>query len=253
MKKAGTSGFIKVSALTGRNLKEILRDPLSLIFALAFPEAMLIIFYFAFRGLTNQFEMKYLCPSIVVFAQAFLALFTGLLISLDRESAFLTRLYVSGTRSCEFIAGYTAAVFPIAAVQSALIFLTGMIIDQGFASVFVFAGIAVSLLNAMLFIGFGVLFGTVFSVKTVGGVSSILITGQSVLSGMWFPPEGLSKGFISFMNILPFKNAATLTVGVTDGFNFTDGFLTPFSVVSAYAIVVFIVSVIVFNRKMKTN
>lgn len=253
MKKARTSRFIKVLALTGRNLKEILRDPLSLIFAVALPETMLIIFYFAFHNLTEQFEMRYLCPSIVVFAQAFLTLFTGLLISLDRENAFITRLYVSGTRSGEFIAGYTVAVFPIAAAQSVLIFLTGIIIDPDFASVFVFAGIAVSLLNAILFIGFGVLFGAGFGVKTVGGVSSIVITGQSVLSGMWFPQEGLPKGFISFMKILPFKNATTLTVGATDGFNFADGFLTPLLIVLAYAIIVFTVSVIVFKRKMKNN
>ena len=36
--------------------------------------------------MTSQFEMKYLAPGIVVFSQAFLTLFIGLLISLDKSS-----------------------------------------------------------------------------------------------------------------------------------------------------------------------
>ena len=42
-----------------RNIKEILRDPLSLVFLLALPFIMLILFYYLFNGLTSQFEIKY--------------------------------------------------------------------------------------------------------------------------------------------------------------------------------------------------
>ena len=56
---------------------------------------MEIIFYLLFHNLTSQFEMKYLAPGIVVFAESFMALFVGILISSDRNTSFLTRLYVS--------------------------------------------------------------------------------------------------------------------------------------------------------------
>ena len=57
--------------LTKRNFKEILRDPLSLVFTLGMPLFMEILFYFIFHNLTSQFEMKYLAPGIVVFAESF--------------------------------------------------------------------------------------------------------------------------------------------------------------------------------------
>ena len=96
-----------------RNIKEILRDPLSLIFTLAMPLFMEILFYLLFHKLTAQFEMKFLAPGIVVFAQSFIALFVGLLIAVDRSTSFLTRLYVSKTKSFEFIFGYALSIVPI--------------------------------------------------------------------------------------------------------------------------------------------
>ena len=81
----------RIFTLTKRNLKEILRDPISLVFLLGMPLIMLILFYYIFHNLTSQFEMRYLAPGIIVFSQAFMALFVGLLMSLDRASAFLAR------------------------------------------------------------------------------------------------------------------------------------------------------------------
>ena len=77
----------RILTLTKRNLKEIIRDPISLIFIIGLPLLMEVLFYLLFGGLTSQFEMKYLAPGIVVFSQAFLTLFIGLLISLDKSSA----------------------------------------------------------------------------------------------------------------------------------------------------------------------
>ena len=82
----------RIVTLTKRNLKEIVRDPLSLIFMIALPLLMEILFYSLFHNATSQFEMKYLAPGIVVFSQAFLSLFAGQLIAIDRSTSFLTRL-----------------------------------------------------------------------------------------------------------------------------------------------------------------
>ncbi|MBQ3791657.1 MAG: ABC transporter permease, partial [Clostridia bacterium] len=120
----------RIGILTKRNIKEILRDPLSLVFTLGLPLVMEILFYFLFHELTAQFEMKYLAPGIVVFAQAFLTLFVGLLIALDRGTSFLTRLYVSKAKSHEFIFSYALAVLPLVFVQSLLFFLVGGIFDS---------------------------------------------------------------------------------------------------------------------------
>ena len=244
----------RIFTLTSRNLKEILRDPLSLIFTFGLPLFMEVLFYLIFHNLTSQFEMKYLAPGIVVFGQTFLTLFVGMLISLDRGSSFLTRLYVSKAKSYEFIFGYAFAVLPIVLVQSILFFLIGGIFDPSLFGFGMVLGVLVSIITSLLFIAFGILFGSLCSEKSIGGVSSIIIAGQSVLSGMWFPVEGLSGAILKIMNVLPFKNATLLVqnmiIGVNDVFK---DFVLPLIIVLAYTILGFIIAILVFKSKMKNK
>ena len=235
-------------------MKEILREPLSLIFMMAMPLVMQVLFYLIFHGLTDQFEMKYLAPGIVVFAEAFLSLFAGLLISVDRGTSFLTRLCVSPARPYEFIFGYTLALMPLSLVQSVIFFAVGALIDPSILSIGVLWGILLSLVSSLLFIGFGILFGSLCTEKSVGGIASIVIAGQSVLSGMWFPTEGMSDGFLTFMRLLPFKNATDLiknaTLGITDP---TVELLMPLLVLLVYTVLVFGSAILVFRAKMKNR
>lgn len=242
----------RILTLTKRNLQEIIRDPLSLVFTLVLPLFMEILFYLIFHNLTEQFQMKYLAPGIVVFSQAFLTLFTGLLLSVDKNTSFLTRLYVSKAKSYEFIFGYALSVIPITLVQSIIFFLVGGIFDSSLFSLGMVLAILLSIVTSLFFIGMGILFGSICNEKSIGGVSSIMIVGQSVLSGMWFPVEGLSSGMITFMKVLPFKNATILIqnmiIGINDSFN---DFLLPLIIVLIYTILAFIVAILVFKNKMK--
>ena len=244
----------RILTLTKRNIKEIIRDPLSLAFTIGLPLVMEVLFYFIFHNLTSQFEMKYLAPGIVVFAQTFLTLFTGLLISLDRSTSFLTRLYVSKSKSYEFIFSYVLAVLPIGIVQAFLFFLVGGIIDSSIFKVSIIWCILLSGVTSLLFIGFGILFGSICNEKSIGGISSIVITAQSVLSGMWFPVEGLSGGFVTLMKVLPFKNATDLLQNVLNGINdsFKDFFL-PLIILMAYTVVVIFLAILIFKNKMKAK
>lgn len=241
----------RIIILTKRNFKEILRDPLSLIFTLGMPLFLEILFYLIFHNLTSQFEMQYLAPGIVVFAQSFIALFVGLLIAMDRTTSFLTRLYVSKAKPYEFIFSYALAIIPIVFVQSILFFVVGGIIDPSIFGVGMIYAILLSLVTSLFFIAIGILLGTLCNEKSIGGVSSIVIAGQSVLSGMWFPIEGLSNGIISIMNVLPFRNATILIQNVMNGVNdsFKDFFL-PLIIVLSYTIASFIISIILFKKKM---
>lgn len=244
--------FERILILTGRNMKEIVRDPLSLGFLLLLPLLMEVVFYLLFHKLTAQFEMKYLAPGIVVFSQAFLALFAGLLIALDRSSAFLTRLFVSPARPHEFIFGYALALVPITLVQSVLFFLVGGIIDPSIFGIGMVPAILLSLVTSLLFIGLGILIGSVCSEKSVGGVASVIVMCQSVLSGMWFPVEGMSGGFLTFMQCLPFKNATELVQNALTGAGDpAAGLWRPLAVVLAYAAAAFLAAILCFRKKMK--
>ena len=248
------NSFKQTLALTQRNLKEIVRDPISLIFTFGLPLVMEVLFYFLFHANAAQFEMQYLAPGIVVFSQAFLTLFTGLLISVDRNSSFLTRLYVTKLKSYQFILGYVLALLPIALIQSVLFFLVGGAIDPSLFRASVPLCILLSLVSALFFISVGIMFGALCNEKSVGGVSSIVISGQSLLSGMWFPTEGLNQGIIIAMDCLPFRNASMLLqntlIGIGDPFA---DFGRPFLILAAYTLVAFISAIFLFKRKMTEN
>ena len=246
------SSLSRIFTLTKRNIKEILRDPLSLAFAIGLPLFMEILFYLIFHKMTSQFEMKYLAPGIVVFSQAFLTLFTGILISTDRNTSFLTRLYVSKAKSYEFIFGYALSIIPLSLVQAVLFFLVGGIIDSSLFGVGMILSILLSVVTSLFFIAFGILFGSLCNEKSIGGVSSILIMGQSILSGMWFPVDGLDSGILIVMKVLPFKNATMLLQNIINGINDTfNDFVLPLIIVLAYSIVAFVIAIIIFKKKMK--
>lgn len=242
----------RIFTLAGRNLKEILRDPLSLIFMMALPLLMLVLFYFIFHNLTSQFAIAYLAPGIIVFAQSFLTLFGGLLIALDRSSSFLSRLYVSPARSYEFILGYTLALLPVVLVQTVFFMLVGGILDPGFFSLRMLAAVPAAFVPALFFIACGQLVGSLCSEKAIGGVASIVIMGQSVLSGMWFPIEGMSDTVVKIMDVLPFRNATQMMIRILSGYNdlFADVIL-PMLIVLGYAAVIFAAAVFVYNKRMK--
>ena len=242
----------RIYALSKRNAKEIVRDPLSLIFMIGLPLFMEILFYFLFHKLTDQFQMKYLAPGIVVFSQAFLALFTGQLIALDRSTSFLTRLYVSRARPVEFLLSYALPILPLTLVQSVLFFVVGGIFDVGlFGWGMVFA-ILFGIFTSLFYIAMGILFGSVCNEKSIGGIASILVACQSLLSGMWFPIEGLGQGMLNLMNALPFRNATQLVQNAALGFG--DPWVDlwrPFLVLLGYTLAAFVGAVLIFRRKMK--
>ena len=243
----------RIWSLAKRNGKEILREPVSLAFLIGLPVVMEILFYYMFHTLTPQFEMRYLAPGLIGFANAFLALFLAILISMDRESAFITRIYTTPVRAYEFILGYFLVAIPLGLCQSAVILLVGGLLDSSFFSWSLLLVLPGSLLSIWMFSAVGILFGSVFNAKAVGGISSILITGQSVLSGMWFPLEGLPEGFLTVMGILPFKNISLLLQSIATPSSSFEDLWRPFLIVAAYTVACAALSCVLFIRNSKAK
>lgn len=243
----------RILVFTGRNIKEIIRDPLSLIFLFALPVLMLVLFYSIFHELTPQFQIIYLAPSMISFSHAFLSLFVSLILSGDKESAFITRLYTTPIRSYEFIIGYMLSVIPLGIIQTVSILLFGGILEPSFFSINMLVCVPVSLVSILFFTSFGILFGTLFNQKAVGGVSSIMIMGQSMLSGMWFPLESLSDRFNAFIKILPFRSGSMLLQNIMMGTK-TDAFenlLKPLIILLAYTLAGWGLAILIYMRRMK--
>ncbi|MBQ2677293.1 MAG: ABC transporter permease, partial [Firmicutes bacterium] len=99
-----------------RNFKELIRDPLSLIFAIALPLFLLFIFQ-QFNIPSDSYKLENFTPGIVVFGFSFITLFTAMLISKDRGTSLLIRLGTSPMRPAEYIAGYMISILPIIILQ----------------------------------------------------------------------------------------------------------------------------------------
>ena len=78
-----------------RNAKEILRDPLTLVFGLGFPLVLILLLSAIQANIpVPLFEIEHLAPGITVFGLSFMTLFSATLIAKDRGSAFLQRLSI---------------------------------------------------------------------------------------------------------------------------------------------------------------
>lgn len=230
-----------------RNFKEIARDPLSLIFAIILPLFLLFVFQ-QFNIPNESYKLENFTPGMVVFGFSFITLFTAMLISKDRTTSLLIRLGVSPMKSREYILGYMLSIIPIILIQNTLFFLLAIGLGLRF-SINIFFAILVSIVIAVLFISIGIIIGSVATEKASSGISSIIVQIVCFTSGMYFPKEMLGKGFGTICECLPFESCLTILKGVMHN-RFQNIHLRNVIVFVIYAVVVFVISVIIFNRKM---
>lgn len=108
-------------AFAKRNMKELLRDPLTLFFGLGFPLVLLLLMNLIQRNVpVHIFELDTLAPGMAAFGLTFLALFAGLLLARDRTTSFLSRLAASPMTAADFLLGYLLPMLPMAVGQSVI-------------------------------------------------------------------------------------------------------------------------------------
>lgn len=233
-----------------RNRKELLRDPLNLAFGLGFPLVLLFLLSVIQANVpVDLFEVNRLAPGIAVFGLSFISLFSGMLIAKDRSSSFLMRLFASPLSASDFILGYVIPLFPMAIAQSFICFLAAIPLGLTFNSNLLLAIIVLSPV-ATLFIGIGLLAGSVLTDKQVGGVCGALLTNVSAwLSGIWFELHLVGGTFERVAYLLPFAHAVDATRAAVSGdYSLILGHLLW---VMGYAAVIMGIAVFLFKRKMK--
>jgi len=241
---------VRTLTFAQRCAREILRDPLNLMFGLGFPAVLLLLLSAIQANIPVElFEISNLAPGISVFGLSFLTLFSATLIARDRESAFLQRLYTTPLRSIDFILGYLLPLLPIAMAQSTVCYLIAIVFGMPISRNLVYAILAV-LPIAVLYLSMGLLCGSIFHVKQVGGICGALLTNLSAwLSGVWFDLELVGGTFRKIANLLPFVHAVELERAMIRG-NFTDAAAHSIPV-AAYATAITLLAVWLFLRQMK--
>ena len=201
-----------------RNFKEIIRDPLNLCFLFGFPVVLLLLLSAIQANIpVSLFEIERLAPGVTVFGLAFMTLFSATLISKDRQSSFMQRLYTTPMRPVDFILGYTLPLIPIAVSEGIVCFIFAMILGLT-PSINILTSILFVIPVALLYIAIGLLSGSVLTDKQVGGICGALLTNLSAwLSGIWFDLDLVGGVFKKIAYALPFVHSVEMERAVLAG------------------------------------
>ena len=233
-----------------RNAKEILRDPLNLFFGLGFPLVLILLLSAIQANVpVALFEIQHLSPGVTVFGLSFMTLFSATIIAKDRGSSLLQRLYTTPLTPADFILGYTLPVLPIAIAQSVICYLAAIALSLDITVNILFA-IVLIIPVSLLYIGLGLLCGSVFNDKQVGGICGALLTNLSAwLSGIWFDLELVGGAFKKIAYALPFVHAVEMERAALAGD--IAGIFPHLWWVLGYGAVTLIAAVLLFLRQMK--
>ena len=209
---------MRMITFSKRCAKEILRDPINLGFGLGFPLVLLLLLSAMQTNIpVSLFEIDTLTPGITVFGLSFMTLFSATLIAKDRESALLQRLYTTPLTGFEFIMGYMLPLLPIALGQTVICYLFAIPLGLTFSVNIIYAVIGM-IPMAIFNIALGLLCGSIFGVKQVGGICGALLTNISAwLSGVWFDLELVGGFFEKIANALPFLHAVEMEKALFSG------------------------------------
>ena len=202
---------MRMLTFAGRNTKEILRDPLNLAFGLGFPLLLILLLSVIQANVPVElFEIRHLTPGITVFGLSFMTLFSATVISRDRSSSLLQRLYTTPLTPVDFILGYTLPIIPLAVAQSSVCYIAAVILGLE-VTVNILYAIVFIIPVSYLYIALGLLFGSILNDKQVGGVCGALLTNLSAwLSGTWFDLELVGGVFRKIAYVLPFVHAVEM-------------------------------------------
>lgn len=240
---------MRMRTFASRCAREILRDPINLAFGLGFP----LVLLFLLSALQSNipvplFEIERLTPGITVFGLSFLTLFSATLIARDRETALLQRLYTTPLTAPDFILGYLLPLLPMALGQTMLCYLCAIPLGLKFSIHTLWAILGVVPVS-VFYISLGLLCGSLFGVKQVGGLCGALLTNLSAwLSGVWFDLSLVGGIFEKIAHALPFYHAVELEKALCAGeLRTATGHLLP---VLVYSLLTAATAVYCFLRQM---
>lgn len=224
---------MRTFVFASRNTKEILRDMITLFFGLGFPLVLMVLLSAINASIpqeaaeaTKLFQIQNLAPGISVFGLSFISLFSAQLISKDRTTSFVLRLFTSPLKAFEFILGYTLPLVPMSLAQSVICYIAAVFFGLEVTPNILLA-VVVNIPIALVFIALGLLAGTFLNEKAVGG---------------WFE---------SIANAMPFAHAVNAARYAVSG-EYAE-IMPELLWVIVYAVVLLVLAITAFTIKMKRN
>jgi len=231
-----------------RNFKELIRDPVALIFEIALPLFLLFIFQ-QINIPSDNYRLENFTPGITVFGLSFITLFTATLVSKDRSSALLMRLGASPMKPRDYILGYLLSLLPIILLQNFLFFLVACLMGLPL-TINVLLAALIALPISILFISLGILIGSLVSEKATGGIGSIVVQLVCFTSGMYFSADMVGETFAKICEFLPFESCIKIMNSIL---NSNPELIEPrnVAILSIYTIAIVVLSSVIFKKKLK--
>lgn len=241
---------MRLLAFFRRNLRELVRDPLTVAFGAGFPVVLLLLFSaIQARVPVELFQLKRLTPGIALFGQSFLTLFSATTLARDRESAFLARLYTTPLTAWEFLLGYLLPLLPLALLQALVCYGTAAVLGLPVTASMA-AAVVLTLPSALFFIAMGLLCGSLFTVRQVGSLCGALFTNLCAwLSGAWFDLELVGGAFRRLAYALPFVHGVELQRAALAGE--AAALLPQLLWITGYGAVALAAAILAFFRQMR--
>ena len=242
----------KISILSKRNFKEMLKEPVVLIFSLLVPVVMLVVMQLIFQNVQAQgveiFRIESFAPAIATFGFSFTMLSIALMITSDKTGAFLSRLLVSPVKPSQYLFSFLPTGLINCICQIIIFYILSFIFNMPF-SVGTLLSAVYLIVPALFYCVAGILIGAIANnERQAGPFCSIIISGAGILGGVWMPLESIGGGFLIFCKILPFYNGITPSQSAVLG-NYLN--LLPMLIVFVYSGVLLALAFYMFNRKCK--
>lgn len=249
---------MKALTFASRNIKEILRDPISWIFCVGFPIVMLALMSVINNSIPPEanmtvFSIENLSPGIMVFGFTFVMLFAALLVSGDRSEAFLLRVFTSPLKPVNYITGYILPLILLAVLQSLVNMIASLImslvVEKSLDIPLMLLSVVGALPAIIMFVSFGILFGTAFNKNAAPGLCSVIICLSGMMGGIWMDVENIGGTIYDICSALPFYHCVRSARLILNG-DIAGGF-TESGIVLIWAVVITVFAIILFKKKIR--
>ena len=240
---------MRSAELAKRNVKEVIRDPLSLGIAVALPLLLLLTLEALGGNDTPFLTPTLLTPGIVLFGFVMVMFSSAMILSRDRETSLLARLLTTPLRSSDFVSGYSLPYLLVAIVQATVLLTVGAMLGLDSDGSVVLVALVLALM-AVFYVAMGMILGAVLTVAQTSGAYVVVLI-LTIFGGAWFDLEEIGGVFLTIGDVLPFKHALDATRAVmADGAGLGD-IATDLYWIGAYTIGVAALAVVVFQRRMR--
>jgi ABC-2 type transport system permease protein len=236
----------QLAKLTWVEIKLFARDPLTMVFSLAFPVFVLIVMAGVFgntpdpkgRVWAGVGPMDYLVPGFCGLAMAAIG-FIGLPIhlALYRERGVLRRLRASSVSPAALLLSQLCVSALLAVIGAAAIIFLGVVINGAHGPVAPAGFLAAFALSVLCFVALGILLGAVVpNVQAAQALGLILFFTGEMTSGVGPPREVMPETMRQVAKALPLTHVAVALQDpwIGRGWNFTElGIVAAITVVAA--------------------